>query len=580
MTPRPLLDLRRWWSRATGSALVGRWLPPLAPALLAGAHLTGLLFFLNPRVPISVGALARGTVVYGAMFALPSIAAHLWIARRRRLSVLRLLPWSTTLIVVVGALGDWVHASVYSYFLPRGIDVQLIKTALWLTLGGVLVFYTALLHTIHHRPYGTRSRMLVVLVALGTVYAMFDRRTSFRPPEPRPPRLVAIEPEAAPHVVVVALSAATLDSLLPLSEQGKLPTFAAMFDNGAAARLGAFGPVSPPALWASWATGKLPFEHGVTGARVHSSGVLGLAAPLRLLPLAIGLDFWGLPGGHGRDLGLADRSALPVWEILARAGRRTLVGGFGGPLAGGSEQLAPLPGPVPPSSAEEALWESDWVALARGLATDRRWTAALRARLEGPDPPVASFLRLEGLEAASLEAYGGFVRAEFEGSRSGAARRAADAYAAYLAGLDVELGALWDAIPPPRLLVVSSAYGVASPSGLARVWREMAAQHRANGTLSGPPDGVLLMRGENLRLGVHLPDAKILDLAPTLLYALDLPIARDLDGRVLTEAFDPALLQQRALTFVPSYEALPPLPAATATGSDGSDGSGGANRAP
>jgi hypothetical protein len=559
---RALTVLGRGIARAARAARLDLWLAPLAPALLAGAHLTGLLFFLNPRVPISVGALARGTAVYGSMFALPSVAAHLWLARRRGLSVLRLLPWSATLVIVAGALGDWVHASVYSYFLPGGIDVQLIKTALWLSLGGVLLFYTSLLHTIHHRGYGLRSRALVLLVALGTVYAMFDRRSSFRPPEPRPPRLVSVEPEAEPHVVVIALAAATLDSLLPLSEQGKLPAFAALFDNGAATRLSGFGPVSPPALWASWATGKLPYEHGLTGAHAYSSGALGLAAPLRLLPLALGFEHWGLPGGRARDLTLADRGALPVWEVLARAGRHTLVGGFGGPLTGGSERLEPLPGPLAPLRAEDALWESDWVDLARGLGADRRWLAALRARLAAPEPPVASFVRLDGLETASLEAYGGFERAEFEGSRSGAARRAADAYSTYVAGLDVELGALWDAIPPPRLLIVSSAYGVASPTGFARVWREMVAAHRSTGTLSGPPDGVFLMRGENVRLGVHLPDARILDLTPTLLYALDLPIARDLDGRVLTEAFDPALLQQRALSFVPSYESLPPYPAA------------------
>ena len=43
---------------------------------------------------------------------------------------------------------------------------------------------------------------------------------------------------------------------------------------------------------------------------------------------------------------------------------------------------------------------------------------------------------------------------------------------------------------------------------------------------------------------------------PTLLYALGLPIARDLDGKVLAAAFEPALLQRRPLAFVASYEGL------------------------
>src|SRR5574339_167 len=100
------------------------WLPAIAPALLAGAHLTGLLFFLNPDHPISLAALARGTGYYGLLFALPSIAVHLLLSRRARVPIARLLPWTVTLVVGAGALGDWVHASVWTYFLPPGINVQ------------------------------------------------------------------------------------------------------------------------------------------------------------------------------------------------------------------------------------------------------------------------------------------------------------------------------------------------------------------------------------------------------------------------------------------------------------------------
>ncbi|HSM14419.1 MAG TPA: phosphodiesterase, partial [Thermoanaerobaculia bacterium] len=62
-----------------------------------------------------------------------------------------------------------------------------------------------------------------------------------------------------------------------------------------------------------------------------------------------------------------------------------------------------------------------------------------------------------------------------------------------------------------------------------------------------------------VRPGVQIPAASGLDVAPTLLYALGLPSARDFDGRVLAEAFEPALLQSRALGFVPSFEGLRPV---------------------
>ena len=527
---------------------------PLLPALLAGAHLTGLLFFLNPEQPVSWATLARGTLLYGGLFAPLSVVLHLALARRRRRPVTRLLPWTLTAVVAAGGLGDWVHASVFAYFLPPGINVQLIKTALWLSLGAVVVFYTALLHTLHGRRYGPRSRALFVLVALGTVYAMFDRRTSFRPVEP-PPRLVQVEPEEAPRLVVVELRGATLDALLPLTEQGKLPAFRALLENGSAARLEGFAPARAAALEASWATAKMPYRHGMADLRVHPAPALGLREPLRLLPLAVGFEHWGLPFGRARAIAPADVAALPVWEILARAGRSVAVVGFHAAL-GGSQADGPDPGER--LRAEQALAESGWEPLGRALAADRARLAAVRTALATPAPPAAIFVSLPGLETASLATFGGFVRADLEGERAGELRRAADAYATYLSGLDAELAALWEAIPEPRLLVVSSARGAGVAGGLVRFFRDLLGVRRVEGTLDGPPDGLLLARGQGIRRGSQPGAGRIVDLAPTLLYALGLPLARDFDGRVLADLFEPALLQRRALSFVPSFEGLPP----------------------
>ena len=56
-----------------------------------------------------------------------------------------------TVALAGSALLDWTHASYYAYYLPPGINERLIKTALWLSLGALISFYTALLHALHHR---------------------------------------------------------------------------------------------------------------------------------------------------------------------------------------------------------------------------------------------------------------------------------------------------------------------------------------------------------------------------------------------------------------------------------------------
>ncbi len=535
------------------------WLLPLLPALLAGAHLTGLLLFLNPRVEFTASVLVRGTGVYGALLSPLSLVAHLLAAQRARVRVRRLLPWSLTLVAAAGALGDWVHASYYSYYLPPGINVQMIKTALWLTLGALLIFYTALLHSIHARRYGPRSRWLVLLVGLGTVYAMFDRRASFRDSPPPPPRLVSVAGEGAPRLAWVALPTATLDAVLPLAEQGKLPFFSALLENGAFARLRAFAPARPGALEATLATGRLPFRHGLESDRLHLLPWLAGREPLRLLPVATAFERWGLPGGTARASMPEDLEAASVWRVLLAEGRQVTLAGLPPALAEGADFEDP---PVARGSAERELEILAAAELARELARDRRRLAGLARRLEGASPEAqAGFVRLQGLEVASRAAFGAFAAAQFEGTRGARLRRAADGLATYYAGLDAELAELWSRLPEPRLLVVVSAYGVSAPAGLRRILDDLAGREPLEGSLAGGPDGLLLLRGEGVRQGVQIAAAEVTDVAPTLLYALGLPIARDLDGKVLAASFEPALLQRRPLTFVPSYEGLAGRPA-------------------
>jgi predicted AlkP superfamily phosphohydrolase/phosphomutase len=51
------------------------------------------------------------------------------------------------------------------------------------------------------------------------------------------------------------------------------------------------------------------------------------------------------------------------------------------------------------------------------------------------------------------------------------------------------------------------------------------------------PDGIVLINGPSVRPGFQIDGANILDLAPTILSVLDLPLPRDLDGTVLHTAF-------------------------------------------
>lgn len=54
--------------------------------------------------------------------------------------------------------------------------------------------------------------------------------------------------------------------------------------------------------------------------------------------------------------------------------------------------------------------------------------------------------------------------------------------------------------------------------------------------------GILLAYGPAVRQGMKLDGARIIDLAPTILYRMGLPVPENMDGRVLTEMFEPAFV--------------------------------------
>ena len=62
-------------------------------------------------------------------------------------------------------------------------------------------------------------------------------------------------------------------------------------------------------------------------------------------------------------------------------------------------------------------------------------------------------------------------------------------------------------------------------------------------------DGLVFMRGPMIRKGHAITGAGIVDMAPTILYAMGLPVARDMDGKPLTEAFTYAFTAEHPITY-------------------------------
>ncbi|HXT49683.1 MAG TPA: alkaline phosphatase family protein [Thermoanaerobaculia bacterium] len=555
----------------------------MLPGTLAGAHLAGLLFFLNPTLPFRFAPLVRGVLVYAALLGGASLLVHLpWLLRARRAPP-RFLPWSLAAVLLAFAVLDAAQASFYAYYLPAGINVRLLKAAAWLALAGLIVLYVAFAHGWTGRRYGRASRWTIAVVALLSLYALVERRESFQPrPEPTPLGAV-VEGQRQVELYVVGIDGATLDALLPLTEQGRLPFLAAMLREGSYARLRSLTPTRAQPLWMTLATGKHPHRHGVVANQLEPAPFLFPGAELQLVPAGVGFTHWGTFGAASRPVDKSQRRALATWEILARLGGAPTVVGWpeatpappGVAFALSEAFFAGQPGQVSPPEIEAMatvlrmpVVEADPALLRSlgdrlppsvhvGLEQDlwrERVAAALLDRQRSTTVDPALFLRLPGLRQASRRWFGGFVAHDLEGEQSARAADAARRVEAYYRHLDDSLASLWARARGPRLFAVISPYGATTPSN----WRRALTLGRlpVEGVLTGRADGVLLLRGEGIRAGSFVGEAGIADVAPTLLYGLGLPVGRDMDGRALTGVFEPSFLATHPLSFVPSYETL------------------------
>jgi predicted AlkP superfamily phosphohydrolase/phosphomutase len=62
-------------------------------------------------------------------------------------------------------------------------------------------------------------------------------------------------------------------------------------------------------------------------------------------------------------------------------------------------------------------------------------------------------------------------------------------------------------------------------------------------------DGVLFVRGPGVKPGVTVDGATIIDVTPTILYNLDLPVPDDMDGQVLKAAYATEVFERKPITF-------------------------------
>jgi hypothetical protein len=118
------------------------------------------------------------------------------------------------------------------------------------------------------------------------------------------------------------------------------------------------------------------------------------------------------------------------------------------------------------------------------------------------------------------------------------------------------VGGLADELRGDDVLLVVSGYGMRPAPRWRRALGAVTGTRPISGEHAAGASGFLVAVGAGVRPGSILEGASVLDIAPTVLYLMGLPVARDMQGRPLTELLLPDVARRQPVTFIPSYESL------------------------
>jgi len=423
-----------------------------------------------------------------------------------------------------------------------------------------------------------RAFLRPVLLALATSTALLAACERGPGRETAPPPAPEISsPSVPPRIVVLGLDAGTWDLLGPWMDQGLLPNLARLRDGGVWGKLRSTEPSSSPVIWTSIATGKIPEKTGIDWFVRFPEGP-GKPVPVDRRQRKT-KALWNMLGQSRLDVAVL--GWYVTWPAEEVNGRLVSDLSHFGRMPSGTwpdHYLSDLP-PVPEKEAVAAMKrfmdfrydparavkkEGEQPSLdylvydrfVRAWARDRWYlNAAERVLKDGPLPD-ALFLYLRGTDDVQHGFWKFMDPAAFT-PRTGEdgkpvpgtvevppeqVKAFGKVIQRYWQWIDEEVGrVLKHYAKSPPLVLVCSDHGAGPAVGESNIevpeYLHLSGAHRIDGFFLANGPGIRRSEDPKTR-GIAIEGAGIYDVAPTLLFALGLPIGRDMDGHVLTGVFD------------------------------------------
>ncbi|HEY7697146.1 MAG TPA: alkaline phosphatase family protein, partial [Vicinamibacteria bacterium] len=202
-----------------------------------------------------------------------------------------------------------------------------------------------------------------------------------------------------------------------------------------------------------------------------------------------------------------------------------------------------------PIGSDDFPWKAE---LTRALADDLTY-ASIGSRLRQEFQPRVFAIYYFGLDVIG-HYFTRYQQPERFGDVSDAEiRRYGRVVESYYRYLDTLLGEYMQRREPNETMLVLSGHGMEALSLARRIVAPFQGNSHLSGIHEDAPDGLLILNGAGIASGKRIQGASVVDITPTLLYLMGLPLGRDMDGRLLTDVLDEEIMKSQPVTFISSY---------------------------
>jgi hypothetical protein len=539
-----------------------RFVRALVNSLLGGLFFSGLLAVLVADLNINqtwgAESLARLTLslfpIYGLIIAVVCLLGFaFWrflTGRGDRISLVSpsFISLSFSLLIVLFLAIFRMNERYFSSFFGPEATTLMFNQTIMLLLLALFGVFTFLGFRRSRNPLFVWAYFGLLFIAL-TLAAV--QRTRFPDFQERSGATPLLEKKAEKRITLIGLDGLSFDFLIPLISAGKLPNFSWLMDNGNSGKLVSFSPTEPLSLQASFSSGKLPAKHRLLSGQLYR--LWGTRQELECAPRFI--LFTQLTRlGYLEITPVRPRiRTKDLWQIL-EGNRISCLDRSGPPAAAGtapSAKAEKLAGELVGETAlpGEPLSTVARSAFLRDCAAEEA-ASAERSELQ----PQVFHLRLDGLK--SVQAY--FYKYSFPEQFGNIALEEIERYGPvierYYEYYDGLIGKFLTGLKEDEIMVVYSAFGI-EPLPL---WKRFVERLLGDPDVSAyhelAPEGVVLFYGKGIRRTRHEEAIRIVDITPTLLYFLGLPVGRDMDGIVRSPLFNEDFIAENPIIYISSYE--------------------------